>query len=148
MPAEIKLQAYQDQSFKGRLRQIFPSADRAKAIIEVRVSILNPDAHVKPEMTASVTFQETTRAGKAAASAVPAPPVLLVPKRAVIAQGGQVAVWVVSGGAAARRAVTLGADRIDQAEVRAGLVPGEAVIVGPPAGLIDGALVRVKDPVK
>src|SRR2546430_4191406 len=59
MPAEVKLQAYQDQVYKGRLRQIFPSADRAKAIVEVRVTILNPDEHVKPEMTASVTFQES-----------------------------------------------------------------------------------------
>ena len=38
MPAEVKLQAYQDQVYKGRLRQIFPSADRAKAIVEVRVT--------------------------------------------------------------------------------------------------------------
>ncbi|MBI3402527.1 MAG: efflux RND transporter periplasmic adaptor subunit [Acidobacteria bacterium] len=58
MPAEVKLQAYQDRVFKGRLRQIFPSADRAKSIVEVRVSILDADATVKPEMTASVTFQE------------------------------------------------------------------------------------------
>ena len=61
MPAEVKLQAYQDQVYRGRLRQIFPSADRAKAIVEVRVTILDPDAHVKPEMTASVTFQEPAR---------------------------------------------------------------------------------------
>ncbi len=58
MPAEVKLQAYPDQIYKGRLRQIFPSADRAKAIVEVRVTILDADDHVKPEMTASVTFQE------------------------------------------------------------------------------------------
>src|SRR5919197_5426341 len=58
MPAEVKLQAYQERAYAGRLRQIFPSADRAKSIVEVRVSILNPDANVKPEMTASVTFQE------------------------------------------------------------------------------------------
>src|SRR6185436_96993 len=58
MPAEVKLQAYQDQIYKGRLRQIFPSADRAKSIVEVRVTILDADPHVKPEMTASVTFQE------------------------------------------------------------------------------------------
>src|SRR5205823_12132526 len=58
MPAEVKLQAYQDHPFKGRLREIFPSADRAKSIVEVRVSILDPDERVKPEMSASVTFQE------------------------------------------------------------------------------------------
>src|SRR2546430_832696 len=48
MPAEVKLQAYQDQVYRGKLRQIFPSADRAKSIVEVRVSILNPDAHDPP----------------------------------------------------------------------------------------------------
>ena len=59
MPAEVKLQAYPDaESSRGGCAQIFPSADRAKAIVEVRVTILNADAHVKPEMTASVTFQE------------------------------------------------------------------------------------------
>ena len=41
MPAEVKLQAYQDQAYPRPVRQIFPSADRAKAIVEVRVSILN-----------------------------------------------------------------------------------------------------------
>src|SRR5206468_6324381 len=70
MPAEVKLQAYPDQIYKGRLRQIFPSADRAKAIVEVRVSILNADGHVKPEMTASVTFQEKRANGTRSASDV------------------------------------------------------------------------------
>jgi len=149
MPAEVKLQAYQDQVYRGRLRQIFPSADRAKAIVEVRVTILNADAHVKPEMTASVTFQEPHRAdaGRGAASAVaqvPPVPVVLVPKRAVTEQNGQSHVWVVTGGSAVRRPVTLGADRLDQIEVRSGVMRGDAVILNPPAGLADRALVRVK----
>ena len=147
MPAEVKLQAYQDQVYKGRLRQIFPSADRAKAIVEVRVSILNPDAHVKPEMTASVTFQEPKTekpAAAQAASAAPAPPIVLVPKRAVTEQNGQSVVWVVTAGTASRRVVTLGPQRIDQMEVRSGVVSGEAVSLAPPAGLTDRGVVRVK----
>ncbi len=150
MPAEVKLQAYQDQVYRGRLRQIFPSADRAKAIVEVRVTILNADAHVKPEMTASVTFQEAhapTDAGhgatNAAAQVRPAP-IVLVPKRAVTERDGQSHVWVVTGGSAVRRPVTLGADRLDQIEVRSGVMNGDAVILNPPAGLADRALVRVK----
>src|SRR5213076_18672 len=71
MPAEVKLQAYQDQIYKGRLRQIFPSADRAKAIVEVRVTILDADAHVKPEMTASVTFQEPKVGARSGADGAP-----------------------------------------------------------------------------
>ena len=58
----------------------------------------------------------------------PPPPVVLVPKRAVTEQGGQSIVWVVSGGTSRRAAsVTLGADRLDQVEVKSGVVPGEAV---------------------
>ena len=110
MPAEVKLQAYQDQVYKGRLRQIFPSADRAKAIVEVRVTILNADAHVKPEMTASVTFQEP-RAGAVRRGARPSRPPAAGARRScsfrsapITEQSGQPVVWVVTGGTAARRA--------------------------------------------
>jgi RND family efflux transporter MFP subunit len=148
MPAEVKLQAYQEQIFKGRLRQIFPSADRAKAIVEVRVTILNADEHVKPEMTASVTFQEKRAAegSRAAADPVPQPaaPVVLIPKRTITEQGGQPAVWVVTGGTAARRAVKLGRERLDQVEVAGGVVPGEALILNPPSTLTDRGPVRIK----
>jgi HlyD family secretion protein len=158
MPAEVKLQAYQDQPFRGKLRQIFPSADRAKSIVEVRVSILNPDVHVKPEMTASVTFQERHDRDRSATGSASGGdrmsvgstsdgnrmPIVLVPKRAVTETAGRSHVWVVSAGTASRRPVTLGAERIDQVEVRTGVVPGEAVIVNPPPTLADRGLVRVK----
>ena len=145
MPAEVKLQAYQDYAFKGRLREIFPSADRSKSIVEVRVSILDPDARVKPEMSASVTFQEPHKDGAAkTAGPTPVAPVVLIPKRAVTDQGGQSIVWVVTGPTASRRPVTLGPERIDQIEVRSGVAPGEAVILNAPATLTDRARVRVK----
>jgi HlyD family secretion protein len=168
MPAEVKLQAYQDQVYRGRLRQIFPSADRAKAIVEVRVTILNADEHVKPEMTASVTFQEkssnsgngvkeeTGNSGSGVrrgsdpgpdprlTPAAPAAPIVLVPKRAVTEQSGQKFVWVVTGATAVRRGVTLGSERLDQVEVRSGVIPGDAVILNPTTALTDRGLVRVK----
>jgi RND family efflux transporter MFP subunit len=148
MPAEVKLNAYQDQIYRGRLRQIFPSADRAKAIVEVRVSILDADVRVKPEMTASVTFQEGdgpgTVPGRSRDGAGTGPAIVLVTRRAVSEQNGQSIVWVVAGGRATRRTVTPGLDRLDQIEVKSGLAPGETVIVNPPAGLTDGARVRLK----
>jgi len=147
MPAEVKLQAYQDQVYKGRLRQIFPSADRAKAIVEVRVTILEADAHVKPEMSASVTFQEKRKAEASAASdvpAAPAAPIVLIPKRTLTDQNGASVVWVVTGMTAARRVVTLGRERLDQVEVRSGVAPGEALILNPSSTLVDRGPVRVK----
>jgi len=164
MQADVKLQAYQDQVYHGRLRQIFPSADRAKAIVEVRVSILDPDVHVKPEMTASVTFLEKSATSPPAnpghsstgstsadhpiksglGSEAPPMPIVLVPKRAIAESAGQPHVWVVVNRTATRRVVTLGPERIDQVEVRTGVVPGDAVILNPPAALVDRGAVRIK----
>jgi HlyD family secretion protein len=148
MPAEVKLQAYQDQVYKGRLRQIFPSADRAKAIVEVRVTILDADAHVKPEMSASVTFQEKRKVDASAAAsdvpAAPAAPIVLIPKRVLTDQNGASVVWVVTGTTATRRTVTLGRERLDQVEVRSGVAPGEALILNPPPTLTDRGPIRVK----
>jgi RND family efflux transporter MFP subunit len=153
MPAAVKVQAYQDREYRGRVREIFPSADRAKAIVEVRVSIVNPDAGVKPEMSASVTFEEPRPAEKdeksadgrsAAADSTTAAPVVLIPRRAVTDQGGKPAVWIVAGHTASRRDIALGADRLDQVEVRSGVAPGEAVVLNPGAGFTDGTRVRMK----
>lgn len=146
MPAAVKLQAYATREFTGRVREIFPSADRAKAIVEVRVTIVNADADVKPEMTASVTFQEppTPRAAGETPSALAAAPAVAVPKRAIVERSGKSTVWVVTGGVATARDVTLGPARLDQVEIASGLAPGEAVILSPPAGVVDGGRVRVK----
>ncbi|HEX3703100.1 MAG TPA: efflux RND transporter periplasmic adaptor subunit [Vicinamibacterales bacterium] len=145
MPAAVTLQAYQDHAYRGRLRQIFPSADRAKSIVEVRVTILDADVRVKPEMTASVTFQEPRAAsGAADAAARSTAPIVVIPKRAVSEAGGQSRVWVVADGAASPRTVVLGAERLDQVEVKSGVAVGEQLILNPPAGLADGARVNVK----
>jgi RND family efflux transporter MFP subunit len=144
MPAEVVLQAFQSHPYKGRLRQIFPSADRAKSIVEVRVSILDPDEHVKPEMTASVTFQEPGGSQAGGQAVARLDPVVLMPKKAVAERNGQSFVWVVTNGTANRRVVALGPDRLDQIEVKNGVMPGEAVIVNPPGTLTDHAVVRVK----
>lgn len=146
MPAAVKLQAYPDLELEGRIREIFPSADRAKAIVEVRVSILKPTADVKPEMTASVTFQEppAPEAAARAAAGAPSKPAVVVPKRAVVQRDGKPTVWVVTGEVAASRTVTLGPERLDQVEILSGLAPGEAVVLSAPAGVSDGGRVRVR----
>jgi RND family efflux transporter MFP subunit len=145
LPAAVKLQAYPDAEFQGRVREIFPSADRAKAIVEVRVTILNPSPDVKPELTASVTFQQPQQARPAsAADNVPATPTIVVSKRAVAERGGQKVVFVVNNGLAVMRPVVLGPERLDQIEVKTGLVPGEAVILNAPDTVQSGGHVRVR----
>ena len=136
----ITLDAYPDTSFAGRVRQVVPTADRQKATVQVKVSILDHDPRILPEMGAKVEF---IRAESAAA--VPnAPRRVLVPSAAVIQANGGARVWVVENGRASARSVEAGPARGDQTEIRSGLSGGESVILAAPAGMRDGARVRVR----
>ncbi|HSY13976.1 MAG TPA: efflux RND transporter periplasmic adaptor subunit, partial [Verrucomicrobiae bacterium] len=48
-PAEIQVQAIPGHTYKGVLRQIIPTADRTKATVTVKVSILDKDKYLRPE---------------------------------------------------------------------------------------------------
>ena len=135
--ARITLDAYPDTSFAGRVRQVVPTADRQKATVLVKVSILDRDPRILPEMGARVVFLR--QAGPAGA----APRRVLVPEAAVVRTGGATSVWVIDKDRVAARPVTLGAARGADLEVRDGLSGGERVVLRPPAGLKPGARVRV-----
>ncbi len=68
--------------------------------------------------------------------------VLKVPAGALFREGDGWAVFVVADGRARRRPVRLGHRNPDEAEVAAGLRPGEIVIVHPSDAVRDGARVR------
>ena len=57
-PARITLDAYPDTTFRGEVRQVVPTADRQRATVQVKVSILDHDARILPEMGAKVDFLE------------------------------------------------------------------------------------------
>jgi HlyD family secretion protein len=140
-PARITLDAYPDTSFAGRVRQVVPTADRQKATVQVKVSILDRDPRILPEMGAKVVF---VREGDGVAAA--APRRVLVPREAVVsgAEGSQV--WVVADDKARPLAVELGPERNGKIEVRRGLEGGERVILNPSGSLTDGQTVRSTSP--
>ena len=137
-PARITLDAYPDTSFNGAVRQVVPTADRQKATVLVKVSILDRDPRILPEMGAKVVFLPPREGAHVAA----APRRVLVPKEAIATRDGHAVVWVVDAGIARRVAVETGAEREGQIEVRSGLNGGESVVLDPPADLADGAHVR------
>ena len=137
-PARITLDAYPDTSFAGRVRQVVPTADRQKATVQVKVAILDRDPRILPEMGAKVLFANEGSAW----AGVPARRVM-VPAEALVRSGGSARVWVIEDGRAAARAVEAGPERDGRVEVRSGLSGGESVVLRPPAGLRDGARVRV-----
>jgi RND family efflux transporter MFP subunit len=140
-PARITLDAYPDTSFNGRVRQVVPTADRQKATVLVKVSILDKDARILPEMGARVVFVSDVTSGAAGAT----PRIVRVPRSAIVTEGGASRVWTVDRDVVKSQAVEIGAERDDRVEVRRGLSGGERVVLEPPTGLRDGAKVRITE---
>jgi len=134
--ARITLDAYPDTSFAGRVRQVVPTADRQKATVLVKVSILDRDPRILPEMGAKVVF-EARRAKEQAA-----PRRVFVPQTALSQVDGASVVWVVNDGVVRRVSVDVGPARGDRIEVRQGLLGGESLVLSAPAGLKDGDKVK------
>jgi len=136
-PARMTLDAYPDTSFRGAVRQVVPTADRQKATVLVKVSILDRDPRILPEMGAKVVF---LRGGGAPAAV--APRRVTVPKEAVAQRDGRSVVWVVTDGVARATTVELGPEHEGVTEIRNGLQGGESIVLSPPPDLKDGARVR------
>ncbi len=134
-PARIILDAYPDTSFKGQVRQVVPTADRQRATVQVKVSILDRDPRILPEMGARVDFLDTTRVTAGAA----APSRFRMPAAAVRELNGQSVVWLVRNGRLESRAVEAGPVSGGFREIRSGLAGGEVLLVGgvdePKAGM-------------
>jgi RND family efflux transporter MFP subunit len=135
--ARITLDAYPDTSFAGRVRQVVPTADRQKATVLVKVSILDRDPRILPEMGAKVVFEAQN------AQVAAAPRRVFVPQAALVQSGGRSFVWVMANGVVREQAVDVGPARGDRIEVRQGLVGGESLVLAPPAGLKDGSKVKL-----
>jgi multidrug efflux pump subunit AcrA (membrane-fusion protein) len=139
-PARIILDAYPDTGFRGAVRQVVPTADRQRATVQVKVSILDRDPRILPEMGARVDFLE-----EAAAEATVAPRMRL-PVEAVRTEAGQSVVWLVRDGRLEPRPVQAGPASAGFREIRAGLAGGELVLVGGVESPRAGMRVTVANP--
>jgi RND family efflux transporter MFP subunit len=103
----------------------------------------DPTTH-RFELKADLTGAAGLRAGLFARLLVPglaADPRLTVPAAALFERGGLTGLFVVSDGRARLRWVAAGAREGDRVEIRAGVEPGEHVVLEP-AGLVDGTPVK------
>jgi RND family efflux transporter MFP subunit len=125
-PAKITLDAYPDTSFRGAVRQVVPTADRQRATVQVKVSIVDRDPRILPEMGARVDLLDTTRVSSQAAG----PSRFRVPAAAVRELDGQTVVWLVRNGRLESRPIQAGPVSGGFREIRSGLSGGELLLVG------------------
>lgn len=133
------LDAYPDWKIPCHVRTIIPTADRDKATVKVRIRFDKLDPRILPDMGVKVTFLGQEKQ----AQKVPAG--VFIAQNAVRDEGGQKVVLVVNNGRVERHAVTVGTTNGSQAQILAGLRPGDTIVVGGPADLHDGEQVEVKE---
>ncbi len=136
-PALIRLDAFRDKRFSGRIEEIHSSVDRQKATILVRVRFLEAATGVLPQMAAKVYFLDSALAdAKDLANST------FAPKRAVVTKDGRSRVFVVANGTAKAVDVSLGKDAGELVQILNGPPLGAHLIVDPPEALADGSVVQ------
>ena len=137
--ASIRVDAVPGFEYSGRLRQIVPTADRQRAVVQVKVSIDNINARLVPDMSCTVTFLEE---GIDETELVQ-PPKLLVPEEAVQYAGNAAFLFRVDGNVLRRVRVVLGETSDGRVEALEGVSGGETVVSREVASLEDGQRVRI-----
>ncbi len=128
--ARITLDAYPDTAFRGAVRQIIPTADRQRATVQVKVSILDTDPRILTEMGAKVEFLQAPRAAATGGAQPVERPRIIVPAEAVRSENGRDVVWIVRDGRLQSRDVDAGPVSGNFREIRSGLSGGEQLLVG------------------
>lgn len=142
-PAEVSVEAFPDRSYKAILRQVIPTADRTKATVTVKVTLLDKDKDLKPEMTAKATFLEAKK--KSETSHDSSNPIVSIPKDAVTTREGKSVVFEVRDDKKVYELpVTTGVENQDQVIVKQGLGGSETLVLHPSDKLKEGDVVKVK----
>lgn len=140
LPCAIVPDAHKNRRYQGHVLWLDPGANYAKATVQVKVRIENPDDYLRVDGAAQVQFltAEPTTSGAPAAGGI------WVPRAACrLDAGGHTGkVFVAVDGRFKETAVTLGRAEGDRVEVLAGLTAGQEIAADGAEHLRDGQPVR------
>jgi len=138
-PADVVLDAHPELHFPATIRTIYPSADRDRATIPVRVAFTQTDPRIRPDLGAKVSFLERPVAGGIRVM----PKTLRVPRAALRERGGETIVWVLREGKLRANVITPGESTGEEVAVLSGLSEGDQVLLAGVRAPRDGQRVRV-----
>ena len=130
---QVKLaaDALPGQEFAGTVDRVAPVVDTGTGTFRV-VAAFSGDEALQPGMFTRLSINYDQRADA-----------LVVPRTALLEDGGEPAVYVVRDGKATRTGLKLGYDDAGWVEVREGLKSGDQVVVAGKAALREGSAVQV-----
>jgi membrane fusion protein (multidrug efflux system) len=129
--AHIEVDALPGRSFAGKVVRLAPTLDPGTRTLDAEVQLDNHSGELYPGMY-----------GRGAIVIEVHPKMPVVPVGAVVTSNKQPYAFVVAGDVVRRRALTLGVDGGDWFEVKAGLGPGDEVVVAGGEGLAEGMKFR------
>ena len=141
------LDAYPDKPIPSKVRTVIPTADRQKATVKVRITIIDLEKYnfILPDMGVKVAFLENEKPAAKDKSKDKGPQaVAFIPKGAVRSDANASFVFLIRDGKVERRAVNLGLDRGTDVAVLAGVTPGDSLVVKGPENLHDGDKVEIR----
>jgi RND family efflux transporter MFP subunit len=136
-PCEIRLDAFPDDRFPGRVHMVLPTADRSKASVTVKVAFRERPPGVLPEMSAKVAFLSREIGPEEQA------PLRALPAAAVVERNGRRLVYVVEQDRVREAEVETGRRAGEMVELRQGPPSGARVVVSPPPRLKNDSRVSV-----
>jgi membrane fusion protein (multidrug efflux system) len=122
--------AYPDESFDGAVESIDSRIDPVTRSIKVRARLPNQQGLLRPGMFLTVVVSREPLPG------------LVVPEQALVPERGEVYVFVVAAGRAARRVVTIGRRSPGEVEILTGVAAGERVVIEGTQQIRDGSNVH------
>lgn len=137
---EITLDAYPDKSYAGLVAKIVPTADRSKATVLVKVGFKKYDEKVLPEMSAKVLFLKEQEKKTVEAE----PPLLMIPKSAVVTKNNKKSVFKVKDGKAVEVQIATRRNFSDYLEVTSGVQSGDQVINNPGNKILNGMKITIE----
>jgi RND family efflux transporter MFP subunit len=134
MDAHVELDAVPGKSYTGRVVRVAPAFDPLTRTLEAEVQLANDSGELRPGMYGRGFIRREVH---------PNTPVVQV--NAVQISSKQKYAFVLHDTKVERRVLTTGAEVDDGSalEVRAGLAPGDEVVIAGADGLADGTTVRV-----
>jgi HlyD family secretion protein len=141
-PADIVLDAFPEKHFRGKVAEVRPKVDRAKATVTVKVAFIDDTTDVLPDMGSKVTFLGKDL-DEAAQKAAPTP--ALQPDTVVVRGDGKVVFAVQPDGTVKGMPVVTGPPLGNLISLRSGPPSGTRIVRNPPAELHDGSRIKEKE---
>ena len=132
MKAKIKPESFPDKVFEGKISRISSSLELATRTLQTEIYIPNLNRMLKPGMFVKIEIVLVEK-----------PQTLVIPKNAVIEEGGSKFIFVIQGNEAFRRSIVTGYEQDPFIEILEGVSEGDPVVVRGQESLRDRATVRV-----